>query len=71
MELSPVLILIHHGPKYVPQDHFFQISVACVTHVRKLRIYNSIVKRAVTFKAETRKFNKHLKSKLMSMEMDA
>ena len=36
---------------------------------RKLQIYNSIVKRTVTYGAETWKFNKNLESKVMSMEM--
>ena len=41
-----------------------------ITRKNKLLIYNSIVKSAVTYGAETWKFNKNLESKLMSMEMD-
>ena len=35
-----------------------------------LLIYNSIVKSSVTYEAETCKFDKHLGSKLMSMEIE-
>ena len=41
-----------------------------ITRKNKLLIYNSIVKNTVTYEAEKWKFNKHLESKLMTMEMD-
>ena len=41
-----------------------------ITRKNKLLIYNSIVESIVTYGAETRKFNKNLELKLMSMEMD-
>ena len=40
-----------------------------ITRKNKLLIYNSTVKSTVTYGAETWKFNKNLKSKLMSMGM--
>jgi hypothetical protein len=48
-------------------------SVLCnrqITSKTKLQIYNSTVKSTVTYGAEIWKFNKNVKSKLMSMEID-
>ena len=48
-------------------------SVLCnrqITRKNKWLIYKSIVKSTVTYGADTRKFNKNLETKLMSMEMD-
>ena len=41
-----------------------------ITGNNKLLIYNSIVRSTVTYGAEIWKFNEHLESKLLPMEMD-
>ena len=41
-----------------------------IRKINKLQIYNSILKGTVTYGAETSKFNKHLESKPVSVEID-
>ena len=48
----------------------FQLRVIIIITIIIIIIYNAIVKSTVTYGAETWKYNKHLESKFMSMEMD-